>query len=93
MNLLDKAITLRDDYAEALLLRGQIYLLQGQLTEALADADAVIAADQEVDSALLLRGSVQEVAGKLEEANRLPFGVLELDPSTNKPISISANSI
>ena len=39
----------RFDYAEALLLRGQVYLRQSQLEDALHDAEAVISSENELD--------------------------------------------
>ena len=80
VQLFTKAIELQGDFAEALLLRGQIYLRQAKLTEALTDAEAVIASGKEVESGLLLRGSVKEVENKPEEAEADYRQVLELDP-------------
>ena len=80
VNLFTKAIDLQNDFAEALLLRGQIYLRQAKLTEALADAEAVIASGKEVESGLLLRGSVKEVENQPEDAEADYRQVLELDP-------------
>ena len=80
VQLFTKAIELQGDFAEALLLRGQIYLRQAKLAEALADAEAAIASGKEVESGLLLRGSVKEVENKPEEAEADYRQVLELDP-------------
>ncbi len=80
VNLFTKAIDLQNDFAEALLLRGQIYLRQAKLTEALADAEAEIASGKEVESGLLLRGSVKEVENQPEDAEADYRQVLELDP-------------
>ena len=76
VQLFTKAIELQGDFAEALLLRGQIYLRQAKL----ADAEAAIASGKEVESGLLLRGSVKEVENKPEEAEADYRQVLELDP-------------
>ena len=78
--LFTKAIELQGDFAEALLLRGQIYLRQAKLADAMADAEAAIASGKEVESGLLLRGSVKEVENKPEEAEADYRQVLELDP-------------
>lgn len=80
VQLFTKAIELQGDFAEALLLRGQIYLRQAKLADAMADAEAVIASGKEVESGLLLRGSVKEVENKPEEAEADYRQVLELDP-------------
>ena len=80
VQLFTKAIELQGDFAEALLLRGQIYLRQAKLAEALADAEAAIASGKEVESGLLLRGSVKEVENKPEEAEADYRQVLEFDP-------------
>ena len=80
VQLFTKAIELQGDFAEALLLRGQIYLRQAKLADALADAEAAIASGKEVESGLLLRGSVKEVENKPEEAEADYRQVLELDP-------------
>ena len=80
VNLFTKAIDLQNDFAEALLLRGQIYLRQAKLTEALTDAEAVIASGKEVESGLLLRGSGKEVENQPEDAEADYRQVLELDP-------------
>ena len=80
VQLFTKAIELQGDFAEALLLRGQIYLRQAKLADAMADAEAAIASGKEVESGLLLRGSVKEVENKPEEAEADYRQVLELDP-------------
>lgn len=80
VKLFTKAIDLQSDFAEALLLRGQIYLSHAKFAEALADAEAVIASGNEVESGLLLRGSVKEVENQLEDAEVDYRQVLELDP-------------
>ena len=79
-SLLSKAISLRADYAEALLLRGQVYLGQSQLEKALQDAEAVIASEKEVDSGLLLRAAVREVQGNTAEAEDDYREVLKIEP-------------
>lgn len=80
VQLFTKAIELQGDFADALLLRGQIYLRQAKLADAMADAEAAIASGKEVESGLLLRGSVKEVENKPEEAEADYRQVLELDP-------------
>ena len=80
VQLFTKAIELQGDFADALLLRGQIYLRQAKLADAMADAEAAIASGKEVESGLLLRGLVKEVENKPEEAEADYRQVLELDP-------------
>ena len=65
---LTKAITLKDDFIEARLLRAEALLNLKQYKEMMEDIDAVLAQNPEEETAMLLRGKVKESNGQGEEA-------------------------
>lgn len=65
---LTKAITLKDDFIEARLLRAEALLNLKQYKETMEDIDAVLAQNPEEETAMLLRGKVKEANGQDEEA-------------------------
>jgi len=77
---LTKAITLKDDFIEARLLRAEALLQMKQYKETMADIDAVLAQNPEEESALLLRGKVKEANGRNEEAEADYKTVTEINP-------------
>ena len=63
---LTKAITLKDDFVEARLLRAEALLKLRQYNEMMEDIDAVLAQNPEEETAILLRGKVKEANGQAE---------------------------
>ena len=77
---LTKAITLKDDFIEARLLRAEALLKLKQYKETLEDIDAVLAQNPEEETAILLRGKVREANGQAEEAETDYRLVTEINP-------------
>ena len=77
---LTKAIVLKDDFTEALLLRAEALIKMQQYKEATEDIDAILSQDPDEEAALLLRGKVKEAAGQQEEAETDYRYVTELNP-------------
>lgn len=77
---LTKAITLKDDFIEARLLRAEALLKLKQYKETLEDIDAVLAQNPEEETAILLRGKVREANGQVEEAEADYRLVTEINP-------------
>ena len=77
---LTKAIALKSDYTEALLLRAEILLKLSQYQEASEDIKSILQENTEDESALLLRGQLEEATGKEDEAEKDYLSVTELNP-------------
>ena len=77
---LTKAITLKDDFIEARLLRAEALLNLKQYKEMMEDIDAVLAQNPEEETAMLLRGKVKESNGQGEEAEEDYKLVTEINP-------------
>ena len=77
---LTKAITLKDDFIEARLLRAEALMNLKQYKEMMEDIDAVLAQNPEEETAMLLRGKVKEADGKDEEAEEDYKLVTEINP-------------
>ena len=77
---LTKAITLKDDFIEARLMRAEALLQMKQYKEVMEDIDAVIAQNPEEETAILLRGKVKEANGQEEEAETDYKFVTEINP-------------
>lgn len=77
---LTKAILLKDDFAEAYLLRAEILLSMNQGKEALPDVEKGIELVPDEESAYLLRGRIYESLGNQEAAGADYQQVLELNP-------------
>ncbi len=65
---LTKAISLREDFTEARLLRAESLLHMQQYAEATEDIEALLAQNPEEEAALLLRGKLHEATGHTGEA-------------------------
>lgn len=65
---LTKAVTLKDDFMEARLLRAEALLNLKQYKAMMEDIDAVLAQNPEEEVAILLRGKVKEANGQVGEA-------------------------
>ena len=77
---LTKAITLKDDFIEARLLRAEALMNLKQYKDMMEDIDAVLAQNPEEETAMLLRGKVKEADGKDEEAEEDYKLVTEINP-------------
>ena len=77
---LTKAITLKDDFIEARLLRAEALLNLRQYNEMMEDIDAVLAQNPEEETAILLRGKVKEANRQAEEAEADYRLVTEINP-------------
>lgn len=77
---LTKAITLKDDFIEARLLRAEALMNLKQYKDIMEDIDAVLAQNPEEETAMLLRGKVKEADGKDEEAEEDYKLVTEINP-------------
>ena len=77
---LSKAIQLKEDYAEALLMRAEVMLSAGDYKDGLEDIGKVVELLPEEESAYLVRGRLQEAAGDQEAAEEDYRYVTELNP-------------
>ena len=77
---LTKAITLKDDFIEARLMRAEALLKMKQYKETMEDIDAVLAQNPEEETAILLRGKVKDAYGQEEEAETDYKFVTEINP-------------
>lgn len=77
---LTKAINLKEDYMEALLMRADVLLQMQQHEEAQKDIDAVLALNTEEETALLLRGKLKQATGDEEGAENDFKQITELNP-------------
>lgn len=75
-----KAIALREDYTEALLMRADVLTGMKQYTEAKADLETILAQNPSDEDALRLKGKVLEAEGKTQEAEKVYRDLLETDP-------------
>lgn len=80
MERLDKAIALRDDYAEARLMRGQILLRAGNTAAAETDVDWLMDNVGEQEDVLLLKAHLETAKGHNDEAQRCYDMVIEANP-------------
>ncbi len=77
---LTKAIALKENFTEALLLRAETLIEMQQYKEAKEDIDAVLALNGEEETALLLRGKIKVATGKEEEAETDYRTVTDINP-------------
>lgn len=77
---LTKAIALKEDFLEALLMRAEVLTDMQQYEEALKDIETVLHHHAEEETALLLQGKIKEATGLAEEAEQLYRQVTELNP-------------
>ena len=71
---------MKDDFADAYLLRAEILLGLGQAKEALPDVEKAIEIVPEEESSYLLRGRIHMALGDIEAANSDFQQVLDLNP-------------
>lgn len=77
---LTQAVTLKEDFTEARLLRAEALLGMQQYKEATEDIDAILTHNPDEEAALLLRGKIEEATGKAEEAETDYRHVTEMNP-------------
>lgn len=77
---LTRAITLKDDFIEARLLRAEALLKMNQTTEAREDIEAILAQNPDEEAAVLLRGKLHEALGDAEAAEADYREITEVNP-------------
>lgn len=77
---LTKAITLKDDFIEARLLRAEALLKMNQLKESAEDIAAILAQNPDEEAAVLLHGKLKEAEGNSEEAEANYRNITEINP-------------
>lgn len=80
LELLSRAIALRDDYADAYLLRGRTLLAVGQTEAADTDASWLLNHIGAQEDALLLKARIEVARGNQEQAITIYGLVLEVNP-------------
>ncbi len=75
-----KAIVLKNDFAEARLLRAEILMRMGQYTEAAEDIDFVLGETPDDENAMLFDARLKAAEDKAEEAERSYRRVIDADP-------------
>lgn len=78
--MLTKAVTLKPDYAEAYLLRGETLLGAGRTAEAGEDADRLLADYPESEDVLMLKARVERACGNQDEAIIYYGKVIDVNP-------------
>lgn len=78
--MLTRAISLKEDYNEALLLRSEVLWEMCQFAEAEADVEALLKLNSEDEQAILLKGHIKEATGNEEEAELCYNEVIEINP-------------
>lgn len=78
--MLTKAISLKDDYAEAYLLRGETLLTAGETEEADADADHLLKDYPESEDVLMLKARIIKAKGNSDEAIEYYGKVIDVNP-------------
>ncbi len=77
---LTKAITWKDDYADAYLLRGETLLKMGDVNGAGEDADWLMKHTKDVEDVLLLEARIKHAKGDLKESISYYNKVIEVNP-------------
>ena len=92
VSLLTRAIGLRDDYAEAYLLRGRTWLTMGQLEQAAADAQWLSDSVGDQEDVMVLSGRVAVARGQVKEALAICDHVLEqVNPFCTEALRLRAH--
>jgi len=77
---LTQAITLKEDYTEALLLRADVLITMGQYPEAEKDIDVVLSQNESDEDALRLKGKLLKSLGETDKAEVVFRELIETDP-------------
>lgn len=78
--MLTKAINIKDDYAEAYLLRGEVTLSAGSLDEADEDASYLLEKYPDNEETLMLKAKIEEKRGNTELAAEYYGKVIDVNP-------------
>jgi len=78
--MLTKAISLKEDYQEAYLLRGETLLKMGEIKGAEEDVDYLLQQVKDNEDVLLLKARVNEAKGEHNDAINVYNKVIETDP-------------
>lgn len=78
--MLTKAVTLKEDYYDAYLLRGETYLNMGRIDEAYEDADILLGHLPEQEDVLLFKARADMAGKKTNDALTYYNRVIELNP-------------
>ena len=78
--MLTKAIGLKDDFAEARLLRGETLLKAGETAEADEDATLLLTNNTENEDVLMLKARIERAKGQAEEAILYYGKVIDANP-------------
>lgn len=78
--LLDKAVALRDDYADARLQRGMLLLEEQRVEEADADANWLMDYAGTHEDVIMFKAQIEKAKGNADEACRLYGMVIEQNP-------------
>lgn len=78
--MLTKAISLKDDYAEAYLLRGETQLEAGLIDDADEDADHLLKDNPESEDVLMLKARIIKAKGNSDEAIEYYGKVIDVNP-------------
>ncbi|RRD02807.1 tetratricopeptide repeat protein [Prevotella sp. OH937_COT-195] len=78
--MLTKAISLRNDYSDAYLLRGETLLGNGKLDEASEDAEWLMEHHADIEEVLLLKARLEKAKGNDNNAMKTYDKVLDVNP-------------
>lgn len=81
---LTQALTLREDYAKARLLRAQVLKAMGQWNEVLADATTLTQANEQMEEAWLLLAEARVMLGQTDEAVEAYKKTIALNPFSHE---------
>lgn len=85
--MLTKAINIRDDYAEAYLLRGEVALSVGSLDEADEDASYLLEKYPGNEETLMLKAKIEQQRGNAESAAEYYGKVIDVNPFSKEAYS------
>lgn len=78
--MLTKAISLREDYGDAYLLRGETLLADGNLDDASEDAAWLMERFSDAEEVLMLNGRLEKAKGNAEKAMETFSHVIDINP-------------
>jgi pentatricopeptide repeat protein len=90
---LTKAISIKEDFVDAYLLRTELLLEMGQPSEAKPDAEKAVTLAPEEPTSYLLRGRVNQALGDTDAANADYQKTLELDPFNEEATLLSGKML
>ena len=84
--MLTKAIALNEEYAEAYLLRGEVYLSDGNLDDADNDAAYLLNNYPDNEEALMLKANIENKRGNAEQAMEYYGKVIDVNPFSKEAL-------